>query len=179
MFHTDTADLIIRLSVIFLGLCLIGWLLIVKFVLKPRAEQAGLVEPHGYRGDDFYDDGYDDEDYLRVLHSAKNERMLAPAFAGQPARSDIPRPIEPTSILRPLPDPMRTRPMSNEELAMALEKDDYLTGRTMRILRREREEREGWHWNELLGEWEPGRDLIDSLPYDDWLRELLEDRVAA
>ena len=76
----------------------------------------------------------------------------------------------PTGVLAPLP-PVPSQPV--------VEIDEYLTGRAIRIIRRAEEERLEWHWDTLTGTWQPPGRLTQSLDFDNWLRELLEDRVAA
>lgn len=82
----------------------------------------------------------------------------------------------PTAVLRPLPEePVLVPALRDESPAV----DDYITGRAVQIIRLAEEERTEWHWDTLTGEWQPPTELTQSLDFDNWLRELLEDRQVA
>lgn len=165
----NTTEKVLIGVVLLTGLCLAARLLYLRRVR--RLEAAGLDEWDA----DLEAGMIPDEDYLTMISTEGGSRHLAPVFTG---RDGLPRhqTIDASaSRLAPLPPPL-TR---SERMAMALERSDYLTGRAMRVIRREAEMRAGWHWDELAGTWNAGRDLVESLPWDDWLRELLDDRVAA
>jgi hypothetical protein len=120
-------------------------------------------------GDEFADamsEAMADDAYVEAITGQQPaftyERLYRTPRDGGPVRE-----TRPTAVLQPLPEP---------EPAAAVEVDEYLTGRAVRIIRRAEEERLEWHWDTLTGTWQPPAELTHSLDFDDWLRGLLEDR---
>jgi hypothetical protein len=87
-----------------------------------------------------------------------------------------------SQLYRPDDRPRRhgaLRPPAARTARLEVEPDSYITGRAVRIIRRAEEERLQWHWDELTGTWNPPGDAVKDLEWDDWLKVLLTEQVAA